>query len=123
LLLIGGGTLPGGGFFIRIPIALVTVSSTAMIPHNAVVTRAYIDNTVAAGGAAYSGGTTITLGTAASPALFMGAGDSNPPVADLYDALQDTVNAGVAAPLKVTVAGAPAAGHGFACVEFSVPLS
>ena len=121
LLLLGGGVLPGGGFFIRIPVALVNVSSVANVLAGTVVTRAYFDNSAASGGVAYTAGTTITLGTAANPTLFMGAADSNPTVQGLYDKLQDTANA-VTDPLLVTIAGAPAVGSGFACVEFTKPL-
>ena len=91
-------------------------SSTHKIPAGAIVLRAYLDITTP-----YSPGATISLGTAANASLFMATSDSDPQVAALYDALQDTA---VAAqnPMLVTVAGGPAAGAGFACVVYSVPL-
>jgi hypothetical protein len=92
-------------------------SSTTSIPSGSVVLRAFLDIVTP-----YSAGATITLGTTASAALFMAAGDSNPQIANLYDAPQDTVNS-VSDPLLVTVAGAPAAGAGFAFVEYATPLN
>jgi hypothetical protein len=81
------------------------------------VLRAFLDVTTG-----YSGGTTITLGTAANATLFMSAASSTPTVIGLYDALQDTANA-VSDPLLVTIAGGPAVGAGFACVEYVTPLT
>ena len=92
-------------------------ASASSIPAGAIVLRAFID--VAVG---YSGGATISLGTAASAALFMATGDSTPQNVNLYDAPQDTLVA-ASNPLLVTIAGAPAAGSGFACVEYCQPLS
>lgn len=110
---------PGTVNTIRIPVGLVTVSSTKSIPATAIVQRAYL---VASPGTAWSLGTNITLGTAANATLFMGATDSAPTVAGQYDAPQDTLVA-VANPLLVTVNGGPAAGGGFACVVFAIPLT
>ena len=112
-----GAVTPGTPAIIRIPVALVTVASAASIPLNAVVLRAFLDVTTP-----YSVGTTIELGTAASPALFMATSQNTPTSADLYDNPQDTVN-GTADPLLVTIAGGPGAGAGFACVEYVIPLT
>lgn len=122
LLLLGAGVLPGGGFYIKVPVALVNVSSTAQIPTGAIVSRAYFDNSPGVG-VAYTAGTTITVGTAATPALFMAAADSTPPIQGLYDKLQDTTQGGAAAPVLVSVLGAPIAGSGIVIVEFSKPLA
>jgi len=93
------------------------VSSVSTIPAGSVVLRAFLDIQTP-----YSAGATITLGTAANATLFMAAGDSNPQIANLYDAMQDTANA-VTDPMLVTIAGAPAAGAGFACVQYVTPLT
>jgi|GEM_PF-4356220 len=114
---LSGGATPGQVFAIRIPVGLVTVSSTASIPAGAVVLRAFLDVTTN-----YSGGTTIELGTAASPSLFMTTAQNTPTVANLYDNPQDTVN-GTTDPLLVTVAGSPGAGVAVACVEYAIPLT
>jgi hypothetical protein len=123
LALLGGGLQPGATFTIRMSIALVTKSSVEVIPATAIVVRAYFDNDPSvAGTAAYSAGATISIGTAANPTLFMGPGDSNPQIQALYDAPQDTPSTSGNA-LLVTVTGAPAAGAGWACIEYSIPLS
>lgn len=121
LLLLGGGTLPGGGFYIKVNVALASASSIAKVPNGATVSRAYFDNRAGVG-AAYSPGTTITVGTAATPDLFMVVGDISPTVQALYDKLQDTENTGAAASVLVSVLGAPAVGSGVVIVEFGKPL-
>lgn len=113
----GGAPTPGQVFTIRIPVGTATVSSSASIPAGAVVMRAYLNVTTL-----YSGGATISLGTAANASLFMTIAQNDPQVADLYDSPQDTVNA-VVDPLLVTVAGSPGAGVAAACVEYAIPLS
>ncbi len=113
----GGAATPGQVFVIRIPVALITVSSTTSIPAGAIVLRAFLDVTTP-----YSGGTTIELGTAANASLFMTTAQNTPTSANLYDKPQDTVNT-TADPLLVTIAGGPAAGAGFACVEYCIPLT
>jgi hypothetical protein len=100
---------------IRIPISTATVSSIASIPAGTVVSRAFLDITTA-----YSVGATISVGTAASPALFITTGENIPQVVALYDFPQDTQNA-VADSLLVTIAGGPVSGAGFAFVEYSTP--
>ena len=113
----GGAATPGQVFVIRIPVALITVSSTTSIPAGAIVLRAFLDVTTP-----YSGGTTIELGTAANASLFMTTAQNTPTSANLYDKPQDTVNT-TADPLLVTIAGGPGAGAGFACVEYCIPLT
>jgi hypothetical protein len=110
-------TLVGPVNLVRIPIALVTVSSTFQLPAGSIVLRAKLDVTTP-----YSGGTTISLGIAGTVALFMATGDSTPTAAAaIYEVPQDTAVGGVAAALLVTINGGPAAGAGFALVEFSIP--
>lgn len=115
----GGGSGGGGSnATIRIPIGTgASQSSTHKIPAGAIVLRAYLDIQTP-----YSTGATISLGTATNASLFMATSDSDPQVAALYDTLQDTAVA-VQNPMLVTVAGAPAAGAGFAAVEFAIPLT
>jgi hypothetical protein len=56
--------------------------------------------------------------------LFMTAGDSIPNVQGLYSFFGLDISGGAAAaPLLVTVGGAPAVGSGIVVVYFSVPLS
>jgi hypothetical protein len=102
---------------IRIPVGTATVSSAASIPSGAVVMRAYLNVTTL-----YSGGATISLGTAANASLFMTTAQNTPQTVNLYDIQQDTVNA-VSDPLLVTVAGSPGAGAAEACVQYATPLS
>jgi hypothetical protein len=52
----------------------------------------------------------------------MTTGQNTPQSANLYDVFQDTVNT-AADPLLVTIAGGPAVGAGFACVEYVTPLT
>lgn len=66
----------------------------------------------------YSAGATITVGNATTANLLMATGDNNPQAAALYQAHQDTAFAGGPATVLVTVAGAPAAGAGFAIVRY-----
>ena len=113
----GGAATPGQVFVIRIPVALITVSSTTSIPAGAIVLRAFLDVTTP-----YSGGTTIELGTAANASLFMTAAQNTPQNVNLYDNPQDTLNA-IADPLLVTVSGGPGAGVAVACVEYAIPLT
>ena len=113
----GGAATPGQVFAIRIPVGTATVSSTAVIPLNAIILRAYLKVTTN-----YSGGATISLGTAANASLFMTTAQNTPTVANLYDNPQDTVN-GTTDPLLVTVAGSPGAGVAVACVEYAIPLT
>jgi hypothetical protein len=114
---LGGAATPGQVFVIRIPVALVTVSSTTNIPSGSVVLRAFLDVTTP-----YSAGTTIELGTAANAALFMTTAQNTPQSVDLYDNPQDTANVATD-PLLVTIAGGPSVGAGFACVEYVTPLT
>ena len=88
-------------------------NSTTQIPNNAIVVDAELDIVTP-----YSGGATITVGNAGTPALLMGTGDNNPQAAGLYQVHQDTSYTGGPATVLVTVAGAPAAGAGFCIVRY-----
>jgi hypothetical protein len=91
-------------------------SSATSIPANAIIYDARLDVTTP-----YSGGASISLGITGSVALFMATADNTATVANLYQAQQDTSVGASAAPLLVTVTGAPAAGSGFAIVIYSIP--
>lgn len=111
-----GGSASGDVSMIRIPIGIrATTSSTAGIPAGAVVFDARLDVVTP-----YSGGTTIELGVAGTPAAFMGPADNVATVAGLYQLEQDTP-VGATAPLFVTIAGGPVAGDGFALVLYAMP--
>ena len=103
---------------IRIPIALVTVSSVNVIPIGASIDDARTDITTP-----YSPGTTISLGQAGSVSEFqqtgVSGGDNTPQQLGLYVTLQDT-SAASSNPLLVTIAGVPAVGSGFAIVKYTV---
>jgi hypothetical protein len=88
-------------------------NSVTSIPSGAIVVDAELDITTP-----YSGGATITVGNAGSPALLMGTTDNNPQANGLYQVHQDTTYAGGPATVLVTIAGAPAAGAGFAIVRY-----
>lgn len=110
-------SVSGAMYAIRLAITNAAAQSSAtQIPANAVIFAARLDVTTP-----YSGGATISLGIAGTPALFMGTGDNVPQTIDLYQVEQDTSVGVAAAALLVTVAGAPAAGAGFAIVLYSVP--
>ena len=103
---------------IRIPIALVTVSSVDVIPIGASIDDARTDITTP-----YSPGTTISLGQAGSVSEFqqtgVSGGDNTPQQLGLYVTLQDT-SAASSNPLLVTISGVPAVGSGFAIVKYTV---
>lgn len=90
--------------------------STSTIPANARVIFASIETTTA-----YSGGATITMGTTASASLFQGTTDNDPQTnLNIYAKEQDT-GSGAASVLRITIAGAPAAGAGVAVVRYISP--
>lgn len=102
---------------IRIPIALATVSSTALIPAGAIVYSARLNIVTP-----YSAGTTISIGQAGSVSEFMAALDNNPNLAAVWVNEQDTVAASTN-PVLVTIGGAPAVGAGFAVVTYAIAPS
>jgi len=110
-------SVSGATYCIRLPITnAASQSSATQMPANAVVLDARLDVTTP-----YSAGATIKLGTTATANLFMDTTDNTATTAGLYQIMQDTSIGAAAASLLVTVAGAPAAGAGFAIVLYSVP--
>lgn len=99
---------------IRIPVALVTTSSTTSIPLGSIIIAAELDVTTP-----YSGGATISLGQTGSVAEFQATTDNLPQSTGDYAVPQDTAAAS-SNPLLVTVAGAPAAGAAQAIVRYVV---
>lgn len=97
---------------IRLPIALVNVSTTTSLPANSVVNSCELDITTL-----YSAGATITVGNSSSSTAYMGTADSTPQVVNLYGAPQDTVNTS-ASVINVVIAGAPTTGAGFLIVRY-----
>jgi len=116
----------GDKVLVRFPITTAAAQSSANpIPGGAVVTRRWLEITTP-----YSAGTTITLGQTGSATLLMGTADSSPTDAvvgpdpsNVYDSHTPTQWGTSALALLVTVAGAPAAGAGFAAAEYYLPLA
>ena len=112
-------SVSGATYMIRLAITnAASQSSATSIPANAIIFDAKLDIVTP-----YSAGATISLGITGTAALFMGTGDNTATVANIYQNMQDTSVGASAAALLVTVAGAPAAGAGFAVVLYSVPNS
>lgn len=113
----GGSSISGSVREIRLPITnAASQSSAAVVPANAVVVEAELDITTP-----YSGGATITVGRTGSPSLLLGTTDNQATVANRYKAELDQAWGASALAVLVTVAGAPAAGAGFAIVKYCVP--
>jgi hypothetical protein len=68
----------------------------------------------------YSAGTTITIGQTGAPTQLQGTGDNNPQDVGVGDVFRTTgdFTSGIAAPVLVTVAGAPVVGSGFVVVRY-----
>lgn len=90
--------------------------SATKIPANAFVMTATIEITTP-----YSGGATISLGQAGSVSLVQATTDNLATVAGSYQSMQDTAWGGTALAVRATISGAPAAGAGFAIVQYAVP--
>lgn len=115
----GGGSGGGGGAagqWIAIPLGLVTVSSTALIPVGSYILQArlIIDT-------AYSVGTTWSLGIAGTVALFMATTENSPQLVNTYLKFQYVSIGASPAALLATVAGGPAVGAGTALIEYATP--
>jgi hypothetical protein len=111
------GSLTGPVRAIRFPIALTTpVDSSALIPANARIISAKVEITTP-----YDSGTTITVGTVASPTAFQVATDNNPQAADAYEVEQDTSIGGSDAEVRVAITNTPAAGAGIVTVLYTNP--
>lgn len=119
----GGGGSPSPtnsplSWWIRVPIALVTVSSTTSMPIGARVVQARVQITTP-----YTAATTISLGVAGTPTIFQLTTDNNTQLAETYIKFQDTSIGAASAPLLITVAGGPAVGAGVALIEYTTPAS
>lgn len=116
----GGGGGGGGGTpasrWIVVPVGLVTVSSTTFVPLGAYIVQARLIVATA-----YTAGTTISLGTATSAALFMATTENLPGLVETYYKWQLTSIGAAPAALKVTIAGAPAVGAATAVIEYTTP--
>lgn len=106
---------PGAVQAIDFAIALLSVNSVTSFPAGAIILRADVTITTP-----YTAGTTIQVGQAGNPSLFQAAADNVPTVNNTYSAPQRTA-AAAAAPVAVTIGGAPGAGAGFVTVQYSVP--
>jgi hypothetical protein len=104
----------GASDVIVFPVGLVTASSATSIPNNAIILRATLLVTTP-----YSGGATISLGNAGTPAELQATTDNDPQVNGTYDAPQQTTWTGPAV-VQATVAGAPGAGVSSVMVEYVV---
>lgn len=69
----------------------------------------------------YSGGATIQIGQPGNLNLLQDTGDNNPQVTNIYEVEDDIAWGGSDNVVRVTIAGAPAAGDGFVVVMFSNP--
>ena len=88
-------------------------NSVTQIPNNALVISTEINVTTP-----YSGGATITVGNAGTPALLQATTDNNPQAAGIYQVMGDTSYTGGPATVLVTIAGAPVAGVGACIVRY-----
>jgi hypothetical protein len=93
-----------------------TQDSVAMIPSFAKVTEATLNIVTP-----YSGGATITVGRVGSLTLLQDTTDNLATVAGLYQVMQDTDWGVTELVVRVTVAGAPAAGAGYCIVKYTLP--
>lgn len=102
---------------IQFNVALVTASSTTLIPANAQVLSASIEVLVP-----YTGGTSLTLGNVTIGAAgFMAAGSNDPTVVNTYTVEQDTDNGAAAVVVRCTVAGGPIAGSSKVSIWYTEP--
>jgi hypothetical protein len=113
------GLVGGANQTIRFAIATATpVNSTSLVPGGARVLDCKVEIT-----AAYTAGSTITVGQApAALAAFQTATDNNPQAVGTYDVTQDTTPALTPAAVTATITGAPAAGAGFVLVTYATTL-
>jgi hypothetical protein len=112
---VGAPNAGAGGTVQEIRFAITTAAlqtSNTVLPTNTIVIDAELDIL-----SAYDDGTTISVGHSMSPAFLMSAADSTPSALDLYERHQDTTWP-MAAPIQVTISGAPAAGSGFCIVRY-----
>ena len=99
------------------PGTAATTTSTTQMPAGAVV----VDCRLAVS-TPYSGGATIEVGIAGTPAAYMGTADNDAQLDGTYDVPQQTAVAGLSA-VVVTVGGAPGAGVCQVLVFYVVPVT
>lgn len=108
-------TTPGNLDVLQFTLALVNKSSITPIPAGAIVLSASLNIQTP-----YSGGTTISLGRASSPANLQATTDNTPTVAGDYLAQQETSWGGTAAAVLATVAGGPVVGAAVVTVVYGI---
>jgi hypothetical protein len=91
-----------------------TVTASATIPANSYVTRVVLIVTTALDGAA-----TISVGTSATPAAFVGTADTLPGAIGTQEYVGDTSVGGSAVTPRVTVGGAPTVGAWIAWIYYT----
>lgn len=92
-----------------------TADSVTALPAGSIVFRCVVNVTTP-----YSAGASIQVGDAGGTVnLYMAASQNNPQVSNIYALGQETT--GVAAVIRATIGGAPAAGAGFVSIWYSVP--
>ncbi len=109
----GGGSVTVGGQVQVIEVTPGTAASTSSataLPATATVVGCQVLVSTP-----YSAGATIEVGQTGALAAFQGTGDNTPTADGLYVADQQSATASPAAPVTVTIGGAPSAG---ACVVF-----
>jgi hypothetical protein len=98
-------------------IGLASSNSNTALPPSSITRECDVEITVP-----FSPGTTITVGTVASPALFQGVGDNTPTVAATYLKPQRTPSGSTGlSVVRTTIAGGPVAGAGFTMVRYTMP--
>lgn len=95
-----------------------TTDSATSIPANAVVTYAAVEIDTP-----YDGGTTMEVGDSVAPDLLLATTDIDPTRVFVYDEVEPIAWGGTARKVRVTIAGAPAAGAGICTVLYCVPRS
>jgi hypothetical protein len=111
---VDGASPAGASDVIVFAVGTATASSVTSIPNNAIILRATLLVTTP-----YSGGATISIGNAGTPAELQATTDNDPQVNGTYDAPQQTTWTGPAI-VQATVAGGPAAGASSVMVEYVV---
>jgi len=116
-LIVGGATLSGANRTIKLAITnAATQDSATTIPANATVLSCTLDIQTP-----YSGGATVSVGPAGSVALLQATTDNLATTAGSYEVVQDTPWGASDLAVRVTVAGAPAAGAGYCIVTYTQP--
>jgi hypothetical protein len=113
----GGSSISGALRIIKLTITnAASQDSAASIPANATVLSCMLDVVTP-----YSPGATISVGRNGSLSLLQSTTQNLATIAGQYVTEQDTSWGGSALPIRVTIAGAPAAGAGYCVVQYTVP--